>query len=380
MSDQIHLTGATMRHPLMVLLCVSILSFVPPVGASEPVCIASSEAVPGAQQPQVAVSAAKHIFVTFGADESIFVCKSVDLGKTYTSPKKIGQLSKLALGMRRGPRIVTNGKSVVVSAISHKSGDLMAWRSGDGGETWNGPVGVNDQPKVAREGLHGMAMGSDGLIFCTWLDLRNGSTQILGAVSRDGGKSWSKNRLIYASPSGTVCECCHPSVAISHDGIIHVMWRNALNGNRDMFVAKSKDSGETFGAARKIGVGSWKLNACPMDGGDLAVSRTGSLVTVWRRNREIYVADQKSQKEVLLGQGEQPVVTTTNRGRYSIWLTRRRGDLLLFAPSMTTPTKLANKAGDPAVASARSGKGPVVAVWESGSRPEISIMAAIVAE
>ena len=78
------------------------------------------------------------------------------------------------------------------------------WHSGDGGETWDGPVNVNDQPKVAREGLHGMAMGTDGLIFCTWLDLRKENTQIFGASSRDGGKSWSKNHLVYASPSGTV--------------------------------------------------------------------------------------------------------------------------------------------------------------------------------
>ena len=30
--------------------------------------------------------------------------------------------------------------------------------------------------------------------------------------SEDGGKSWSKSRLVYRSPEGSVCECCKPSI------------------------------------------------------------------------------------------------------------------------------------------------------------------------
>lgn len=370
-----------MKHLVRVSLSVFLLLNAVPLEASGAVCVVSSEEVPGAQQPQVAVNTAGHIFIAFGAGENIFVCKSVAGGKTYTSPVKIGQLSDLALGMRRGPRIVANENSVVVSAISHESGNLVAWRSGDDGESWNGPVTVNDQPNSAREGLHGMAMGTDGLIYCSWLDLRNGSTQVFGASSQDGGKSWSENHLIYSSPSGTVCECCHPSVEIGHDGVVYVMWRNALKGNRDMYFAKSDDAGKTFGLARKLGVGSWKLNACPMDGGDLSVSPTGSLTTVWRRDGRIYLTDQEEPSEKLLGRGEQPVVTAISQGQYFVWLTRRSGDLLLSVPNVTSPTKLAENASDPAVAAARTGDGPVVvAVWESGIEPEISVMAVIVAQ
>ncbi|MCA9216638.1 MAG: exo-alpha-sialidase [Planctomycetales bacterium] len=369
-----------MRHLVEVSFSVILFSLAVPLEASDAVCVVSSEAVPGAQQPQVAVNTAGHIFIAFGADENIFVCKSVDFGITYTSPVKIGQVSNLALGMRRGPRIVTNENTVVVSAISHASGNLMAWRSGDGGETWDGPVNVNDQPKVAREGLHGMAMGTDGLIFCTWLDLRKENTQIFGASSRDGGKSWSKNHLVYASPSGTVCECCHPSVEISHDGIIHVMWRNALEGNRDMYLAKSEDAGKTFGLARKIGVGSWKLNACPMDGGDLAVSPTGSLTTVWRRNRQIFSLEMSGDKrERLLGQGEQPSVAATADRFYLIWISRRGGDLLFLPSSSNVPLQLADNAFDPMITSSFSGVGPVVVAWESGKKSETKIMASVVA-
>ena len=54
-------------------------------------------------------------------------------------------------------------------------------------------------------------------------------------------------------------------------GRVAVMWRNWLNGSRDMFAALSSDGGKTFATAQKLGSGTWKLNGCPMDGGSIAV-------------------------------------------------------------------------------------------------------------
>ena len=34
------------------------------------------------------------------------------------------------------------------------------------------------------------------------------------------GAAWSKNALVYRSPAGNVCECCHPSVAFGLRGWI----------------------------------------------------------------------------------------------------------------------------------------------------------------
>lgn len=366
---------------MIVSLVVLLSTTRAPLMANDAVCIVASESVPGAQQPRVAIDPVGHIYVTFGANEDVYVCKSVDQGQTYTVPVRVGHVGQLALGMRRGPRIVADGNSVVVTAISHESGNLMAWRSDDSGETWTHPTNINDQPKVAREGLHGMAIGPDGLIFCTWLDLRNNRTQIYGASSRDGGQNWTENRRIYASPSGTVCECCHPSVAIHDDGIIYVLWRNALDGNRDMFLARSEDSGQTFGGSEKLGIGNWKLNACPMDGGDLTVAADGSPLTVWRRKQQIFATDVGGRiRERWLGSGEQPSIAANGNGRYLAWVSRRGGDLMLSAPESNTPIRLSESAADPVVSASRASDGPVVLVWESGKKPDISIMASVVSD
>lgn len=373
-------TGEKMRFTTVVLLSIFLSLMASPLRADAPVCVVSAESVPGAQQPQLAFDPAGRLYVAFGAAEDIYVCKSVDQGKTYSVPVKVGHVTKLALGMRRGPRIVANENSIVVTAIGHGSGNLMAWRSEDSGKTWSGAVDINDQPKAAREGLHAMAIGTDGLIFCTWLDLRNDRTQIYGASSQDGGKTWSENRRIYASPSGSVCECCHPSVSISDSGAVYVMWRNSHHGNRDMFLAQSEDSGQTFGVAEKLGVGSWQLDVCPMDGGGLAVAADGAPVTVWRRKQQIFVTDGSGPlHERLLGLGEQPSVAANTDGQYVVWLGSRGGKLLLSTPNANQPMPLAGLATAPMLAASRSGNGLVVAVWESGKKPNTLIMASVVA-
>ncbi len=344
---------------LYVFACVAIAD------AADPVIVVTDGTIPGLRQPQVTVGETGAIAIAFGAEEVIYFCKSTDHGRTFTVPMKVGQTAKLALGMRRGPRIIALNDFIVITAISHERGNVIAWRSLDGGISWNESVDVNDQARSAREGLHDLAVGDDGLLFCTWLDLRNGRTQVYGARSQDRGETWEKNVHVYTSPSGTVCECCHPSVVIAPNGPIHVMWRNLVDGNRDMYVATSEDRGESFGRAVKLGVDSWQLNACPMDGGDIAVHSNGDLNTVWRHDQIIYSAELGLKPETHLGRGEQPSIVASHEGYFISGVERRGGDLLLLRPPSTNPTTVGTKASDPVLAASATGDGPVVLVWES---------------
>ncbi|PAY16879.1 glycosyl hydrolase [Rhodopirellula sp. SM50] len=348
--------------------------------AADPVVVVTEGAIPGIRQPQVAVGNTGTIVVTFGAGETIYCCKSTDRGRTYTSPTKVGHVPKLALGMRRGPRIVAIDDHVVITAISHETGNVLAWSSLDGGESWRDAVDVNDESRSAREGLHDLAIGRDGLLFCTWLDLRNGQTQVYGARSKDLGKTWEKNAHVYTSPSGTVCECCHPSVVIDQSNAVHVMWRNLIDGNRDMYVSTSEDDGQTFGSAEKLGLDSWQLNACPMDGGDIAANSNGDLLTVWRHDRSVYSAGVGLKREKYLGRGEQPSIVAASDGDFISWVDRRGGELLLLRPGSTNPVTIATSASDPVLAASVTGGGPVVLVWESKAGDVSSIRSEIVNE
>jgi hypothetical protein len=217
-----------------------------------------------------------------------------------------------------------------------------------------------------------MAAGPQGRLYCVWLDLRNKRTEIMGASSTDGGKTWSENRLVYRSPDGSVCECCHPSVAFAPDGTLFVMWRNSLGGYRDMYLARSKDGGRTFESAVRLGTGTWQLDACPMDGGAIAVDEAGAVHTVWRREKTVYATNGKPKPESRLGDGEQPWLTLTSTGPAIVWLNRRAGDLFVKLPKATAPEKIASAARDPVIAGLKDG---VVVAWEADEhgRPAIKI-------
>src|SRR6476620_9685371 len=105
--------------------------------------------------------------------------------------------------------------------------------------------------------------------------------------------------MIYASPDTTVCECCKPSVAVKGNNVF-VMFRNWLNGNRDLYLIQSSDGGIKFGEAKKLGIGSWALNGCPIDGGNVVIDKDGNPLTVWNRKGIIY-ACRPGQEEIKLG-------------------------------------------------------------------------------
>lgn len=280
----------------------------------------------------------------------------------------MGEPGKISLGMRRGPRICVRKGLVTITAIygaqgKGRDGDIVAFRSADQGKTWTGPVKVNDVEGSAREGLHAMAIAADGTLACTWLDLRQKGTTLCLAVSKDGGATWSDDQLAATSPSGTICECCHPSLVFDAKGRLIVMFRNSLNGARDMYLTESSDL-KSFTTPNKLGTGTWKLGACPMDGGMLAVDLKGDPRTIWRRESSLYFAG-RSGEEAPFGEGRNPWMTWGADGPYFVWQVGSRIDTL--APEGKFRSVSENGV-DPVVAASPDGK-LVIAAWnENGIR------------
>lgn len=270
-------------------------------------------------QPQLAARGAE-VYLAFGAGDVVSVARSTDGGATFAQPVALAPAGKLALGAHRGPRIAVTRDAVLVASIAGAKGggadgDVRLYRSTDRGRTWSAPTVVNSVPGAAREGLHGLAANTAGVVAIAWLDLRQKGTRIYAAVSRDHGVTW-RETLVYAAPAG-VCECCHPSVAVGDDGRIAVMFRNHLEDRRDMYVVESRD-GATFAAPVKQGIGSWPLEACPMDGGGMAIDPAGTYA-VWRREMTIFASTTaagatESSAEQELGPGRDPVVARIERG------------------------------------------------------------------
>ena len=347
------------RHGILAAMIVAVCSSSAFAG---PVVISSGTGRLSPRQPQAAVSTDGTIHVVYGSGDAVFYSRSTDSGATFSRPEHAFDSSNLPLGMRRGPRVAASKDSVVVTAIGGamgkgKDGDVLAWRRTPDGK-WSGPVRVNDVDDSAREGLHAMASSPSGVLWCAWLDLRTKGMKVYASHSTDGGQTWSPNVPVYKSPDGSVCECCHPSIVVGPDERPHVLFRNQLEGNRDMYVISGNANGDFTGATLH-GDSHWPLNRCPMDGGMLAIDGAGRVATAWRREEEVFVTI--AGREQKLGSGKQPWMTFLGDRPLVLWVEKNDGPLLEWRGADSKV--VADVARDPVVVT--SGKGKAFACWES---------------
>ena len=333
-----------------------------------------------AREPQFAVSRS-NVALVFGAGQSIYFSLSADSGRTFSTPVKVAESDVVPLTRHRGPRVVFAGSKIVITAVVGKTaaegahahglpsdGDLIAWRSMDGGKAWSKGIVINDVPGAPTEGLHGLTSDGEGRLFAAWLDHRGGhGTKLYGAQSLDGGATWSRNVLLYQSPDGSICECCHPSVAFDRNGEILVMWRNSVGGSRDMYLARSTD-GTRFAAPQKLGEGTWELNGCPMDGGGIAVLDQG-VITAWRREHSLFL-DKPGEPETVIGEGTDAAITPGKGGVYLIW--SGTSGIQLLAPGDKQAHVVSGKGSFPAIAGLPSGG--AIAAWEDSGKIAIQVV------
>ena len=157
--------------------------------------------------------------------------------------------------------------------------------------------------------------------------------------SVDEGKTWSKSELVYQSPDGSVCECCKPSIKSDKEGNIVIMFRNNIDGSRDLHYTKSTDKGVSFSVPQKLGSGTWKINGCPMDGGGLISFGSNGLMSVWQREGMVYTATSDFSEQ-LIGEGRGPSISG-NRDSYSIVYTNGDAVMAIHEP-MTMSEMIGN--------------------------------------
>jgi len=339
------------------LLALLFAGFVITLAASEAMTVSTT-----GKQPRVAVQG-ERVAIAYAEGENILVAVSTDSGKTFAAPVSVGDSPRVAVGMRRGPQVAMTAQSIVVAGIKASSGNLVAWQSRDLGKTWVGPVTINDKDTSASEGLFSLAAGKGETIWAVWLDLRYRVTQVEMARSLTGGATWTPNVAFYKAPGKGVCECCQPQVAADASGAVAVMWRNHLGEARDMWASWSENDGKSFNKPAKLGSGTWNLNACPMDGGGVAISEK-MVQTVWRREGTMFISALSDKQETKLGTGKNGTIVIAGEIVYRAW---QNNDRILLAIGDKVPTEV-GRGGFPQLATRSTPEAsPVMLVWESGS-------------
>jgi len=253
------------------------------------------------EQPQITVDSRGIIRVVYGQKDKIFCATSTDGGLTFSQPVLVAEVPKMHLGMSRGPQLATSANYSIITA-QDQSGTIHWYRLDHSTGRWKTMGVVNDLKGSAPEGLMGVAADKKNNFYAVWLDTRaGGGNNIFYSSLSNKSTKWSKNRLVYRSPDKLVCGCCKPNIAVDGPEVA-IMFRNWLNGSRDLYLLKSVNGGNSFAPAQKLGMGTWKLNGCPMDGGGILISHAGNIETTWQRKGNIYYC-LPGKPEVSVGPG-----------------------------------------------------------------------------
>jgi hypothetical protein len=145
------------------------------------------------------------------------------------------------------------------------------------------------------------------------------------------------------------------------------MFRNWLNGKRDLYLIRSMDSGATFGQAEKLGFGSWALKGCPMDGGSIVLDDSGNPKTVWNRQGTIYACDP-GKEESVIGKGRNCTLETVHGSEVFAWVENKN----IVIGGLKGKKQLLGQGQVPVIKSIANNK--IICVWEMERQIHKSIL------
>lgn len=238
---------------------------------------------------------------THKAYNNLYFVRSTDGGKTFTSPLRINYTNGAVWGFATSrPRIAVSKSGYIHifyhanrfdSSAPRQAVDALYTRSTDGGKTFEKPRTLNsfaagrDDGELSEAHCFGtMGAAPNGDIHAFWIDTRQMKSEkdngaVYGATSRDEGKTFEKEQLIFQNEA---CPCCQLNLTFSPDNKIYLTLRSVFSdGSRDGAVSRSDDGGKTFSARVRVSDKSWMINGCPLKPLNLTVDQKGRLYAAW---------------------------------------------------------------------------------------------------
>lgn len=246
-----------------------------------------------ARSPKFVTRRAHGLVAAYTQDGNLLMQSSPDLGDTWAPPMRINSVAgEVSDHGENSPQLLYNEAADSLHAVwnardpKEPSGSLIRCSSSSAMRPgWTPAVTVNDDGGKNSHSFQGAAVGPDGAIYAGWLDMRGRSQSddytgsgsgVYLSVSRDGGKTFSKNIEV----SRNVCPCCRVAFGFAGKRVV-AAWRGIEAGDmRDIWVASSSDGGATWSKPHTAMRDGWKIRGCPHVGPSMA-SIGGKLYMTW---------------------------------------------------------------------------------------------------
>jgi fibronectin type 3 domain-containing protein len=231
--------------------------------------------------PVVAADEAGNVFIAYytlkNGNYDILTAVSNDNGASFTAgavlPDGDGK-TQVAVDM-----ITAGANTIYLTWMDYTvdNSQVMFTKSSDGGTTFGSAVKVSKGTDAAA--FPRMALDSNGYIHLVWQDSRDGGFNIYYSVSKDGGVTFSSNKLIAGVDSADQTE---PAIAVDNGNHVYVTYTNVNNTESDIHFIKSLDSGDTWLNYLQI---SDDIENTTQKTSRMAVDSTGKIYVVWEDNR-----------------------------------------------------------------------------------------------
>jgi len=234
--------------------------------------------------PAIAIDSAGALHIVWqenmAGNDEIYAKNSSDGGTTWTAAKRLTWTSTDS----RSPALAIDSSDIIYAVWDDPlpgNGEIYGKRSTDGGETWSSQKrltwtsGWSSYPDIA--------IAPPNTIHLAWSAEIPGDTELFYRRSPDGGETWDETtQLTWNSGSSG-----SPSVATDSADAVHIVWMDSTPGDPEIYYRKSADGGTTWGVSQRL---TWTSGNSYLP--VLAVDSTGTVHIVWRDdlpgNIEVY--------------------------------------------------------------------------------------------
>lgn len=255
-------------------------------GAATGASCESSAPLGCAQAATPAFTPQGQLMLAWTQERALYFARSDDLGRTWSLPLRIGDLSKgFDGGADARPQIVADGAGHVLVAydtFKDDGWDAQIWlvRSSDGGVSFAPPAVF--EPGAVSERLPVLDLLPSGRVFMAWQDKR-----LTKPEHRPGASvayAWSDASMQFgasAIAAASSCECCRIAVATRPDGTPILAYRAIFAGSVRDHVTQGFLASGAPQIPQRVAVDDWVTSACPHQGPSVAVSANGTIDVVW---------------------------------------------------------------------------------------------------